>query len=95
MMLQKQVETVWDLISKYWNRFLNGTGHDCFKTNNNQDFFFVAGQRTLCIGCVQNSAGRVEKPGPEGPWGSPDPEGFAPGGIGHNPGQNVWRITGV
>lgn len=52
-------------------------------------FFSVAGQRPLCIRSFQTAAGGVEKPGAESPGRGTDPEGFAPGGAGHNPGQNV------
>lgn len=62
---------------------------DCFKNKNAKDFFPVAGQCPLCIRGVQTAAGGVEKSGAEGSGRRTDPEGFAPRGAGHNPGQNV------
>lgn len=58
-------------------------------------FSSFAGQRPLCIRDVQTAAGGLEEHGAQGPRGSSDPEGLAPGGACHNPGQNVRRITGV
>lgn len=53
----------------------------------------LAGQRPLCSGDVQAAAGGLEEPGVPGPGGGSYPEGFAPGGAGHNPGQDVRRLT--
>lgn len=43
----------------------------------------------MCVGGVQTAAGGVAEPGAPSPGRGTDPEGFAPGGSGHNPSQNV------
>lgn len=53
-----------------------------------------AGQRPLRSGHVQAAAGGLEEPGAPGPGGGSHPEGFAPGGAGHNPRKDVRRLAG-
>lgn len=60
--------------------FISAYGDNCFP---------FAGQRSMCIRSVQAAAGGVAEPGAPSPRRSTDPEVFAPGRAGHNPGQNV------
>lgn len=56
---------------------------------------WLTGQRPLCSGDVQAAAGGLEEPGAPGTGGGSHPEGFAPGGACHNPGQDVRRLAGT